>query len=140
MSKTREENPELARVLSRVDALMQHDEIAEEKGRPQEPSVTESAADEEEVPVLTEVYEGQPLNFAPRELEEVAGTDLLPVDSQQDREERLEAILQELLPLIRAEVKKAVRQELVNTEKIVNHRLEAEFIQTVLDKLRKDES
>ena len=40
MSKTREENPELARVLSRVDALMQHDEIAEEKGRPQEPSVT----------------------------------------------------------------------------------------------------
>lgn len=140
MSKTREENPELARVLSRVDALMQHDEIAEEKGRPQEPSVTESAADEEEVPVLTEVYEGQPLNFAPRELEEVAGTDLLPVDSQQDREERLEAILQELLPLIRAEVKKAVRQELVNTEKIVNHRLETEFIQTVLDKLRKGES
>lgn len=140
MSKTREENPELARVLSRVDALMQHDEIAEEKGRLQEPSVTESDADEEEVPVLTEVYEGQPLNFAPRELEEVAGTDLLPVDSQQDREERLEAILQELLPLIRAEVKKAVRQELVNTEKIVNHRLEAEFIQTVLDKLRKDES
>lgn len=140
MSKTREENPELARVLSRVDALMQHDEIAEEKGRPQEPSVTKSAADEEEVPVLTEVYEGQPLNFAPRELEEVAGTDLLPVDSQQDREERLEAILQELLPLIRAEVKKAVRQELVNTEKIVNHRLETEFIQTVLDKLRKGES
>ena len=140
MSKAREENPELARVLSRVDALMQHDEIAEEKGRPQEPSVTKSAADEEEVPVLTEVYEGQPLNFAPRELEEVAGTDLLPVDSQQDREERLEAILQELLPLIRAEVKKAVRQELVNTEKIVNHRLETEFIQTVLDKLRKGES
>ena len=140
MSKTREENPELARVLSRVDALMQHDEIAEEKGRPQEPSVTKSAADEEEVPVLTEVYEGQPLNFAPRELEEVAGTDLLPVDSQQDREERLEAILQELLPLIRAEVKKAVRQELVNTEKIVNHRLETDFIQTVLDKLRKGES
>ena len=35
---------------------------------------------------------------------------------------------------------KAVRQELVNTEKIVNHRLETEFIQTVLDKLRKGES
>lgn len=140
MSKTREENPELARVLSRVDALMQHDEIAEEKGLPQEPAATESVDVEEEVPVLTEVYEGQPLNFAPRELEEVTGTDLLPVDSQQDREERLEAILQELLPMIRAEVKKAVRQELVNTEKIVNHRLETEFIQTVLDKLREGES
>lgn len=137
MSKVREENPELARVLSRVNALMQHDEIAEEQP---ETAASGSATAEEEVPVLTEVYEGQPLNFAPRDLEEVAGANLLPADSQQSREEKLEAILQELLPLIRAEVKKAVRQELVNTEKIVNHRLETEFIQTVLDKLRTGEN
>ena len=140
MSKAREENPELARVLSRVNALMQHDEIAQERDQPPESTATTSGTAEEEVPVLTEVYEGQPLNFAPRELEEVAGADLLPADSQQSREEKLEAILQELLPLIRAEVKKAVRQELVNTEKIVNHRLETEFIQTVLDKLRAGEN
>lgn len=134
MSKAREENPELARVLSRVNALMQHDEVAEENAQ-----AAESARPEEEIPVLTEVYEGEPLNLVPHDLGEIVNSDLPAADLSQSREEKREAILQELLPLIRAEVKKAVRQELVNTEKIVNHRLETEFIQTVLDKLRTDE-
>lgn len=133
MSKAREENPELARVLNRVNALMQHDEVAEASTQPAEPEQTE-----EIIPVLTEIYEGEPLNFVPRDFDELA-LDVPTEDSSVSREERLEEILQELLPLIRAEVKKAVRQELVNTEKIVNHRLEKEFIQTVLEKLRNEE-
>lgn len=133
MRKPREENPELARVLSRVNALMKHGDIA-----PAPTSDGETASDDvvsadshindvadADIPVLTEVYEGPPPSFRNTATEEEAAESL-----------NVEAILAELLPLIRAEVKKAVRQELVNTEKIVNHRLESELVQTLLERLR----
>lgn len=134
MSKPREENPELARVLSRVNALMKHEEVVTEV-------FTESAQDEPELPVLTEVYEGEPLDFAPRHPKEVGVQALAtevakPSEEELQAEDRVEAILAQLMPLIHSEVKKAVRQELINMEKIVNHRLETEFIQTLLQKLR----
>ncbi|HEU4709110.1 MAG TPA: hypothetical protein VFS17_07355 [Methylophilaceae bacterium] len=134
MSKPREENPELARVLSRVNALMKHEEVVTEV-------FTESAQDEPELPVLTEVYEGEPLDFAPRHPKEVGVQALAtevakPSEEELQAEDRVEAILAQLMPLIHSEVKKAVRQELINMEKIVNHRLETEFIQTLLQRLR----
>lgn len=143
MSKPREENPELARVLSRVNALMKHDlektvpmpsPPLERPVEPVEPVETEASV-EAEVPVLTEVYEGELPDFAPRSLDNLAVADGME-DKPQPDDQALEEIVAELMPLIRAEVKKAVRQELVNTEKIVNYRLETEFVQTLLEKLR----
>ena len=136
MSKPREENPELARVLSRVNALMKHDlEKAAPPPLQQEVLMEAEALAETEVPVLTEVYEGELPDFAPRSLDNLVMTDAVAEKPQPD-DQSLEEIVAELMPLIRAEVKKAVRQELVNTEKIVNHRLETEFIQTLMEKLR----
>ena len=142
MSKPREENPELARVLGRVNALMKHEEVVAEV-------VTEPAAGAPELPVLTEVYEGEPLAFAPRNPQELGVQALakevaelseegFQVEEVSQTDERVEAILAELMRLIHSEVKKAVRQELINMEKIVNHRLETEFIQTLLQKLRSE--
>lgn len=131
MSKPREENPELARVLSRVNALMKHD--LETAAPPPTPVQEESV--ETEVPVLTEVYEGELPDFAPSTLDNLGALGPVTEPPQVD-DQALEEIVAELMPLIRAEVKKAVREELVNTEKIVRHRLETEFIQTLLEKLR----
>lgn len=129
MSKPREENPELARVLSRVNALMKHEETSSDGAAGALPA-------EPEVPVLTEIYEGEPLTFAPRSPEALGIPASMADEAAAAEEAGIEAILAELMPLIQAEVKKAVRQELVNTEKIVKHRLETEFIQTLLEKLR----
>lgn len=131
MSKPREENPELARVLSRVNALMKHDL---ETAAPRSTPVQEEPV-EVEVPVLTEVYEGELPDFAPSTLNNLGALGPVTEPPQVD-DQALEEIVAELMPLIRAEVKKAVREELVNTEKIVRHRLETEFIQTLLEKLR----
>lgn len=131
MSKPREENPELARVLSRVNALMKHD--LETAAPPLTP--VQEAPVEAEVPVLTDVYEGELPDFAPSTMDNLAALGPVTEPPQID-DQALEEIVAELMPLIRAEVKKAVREELVNTEKIVRHRLETEFIQTLLEKLR----
>ena len=140
MSKPREENPELARVLSRVNALMKHDlehpahaEVEADAAELAEAELPEMP--EPEVPVLTEVYEGELPAFTSRSLNELVPPEPV-LQTPQVGDAALEAIVAELMPLIRTEVKKAVRQELVNTEKIVNHRLETEFIQTLLEKLR----
>jgi hypothetical protein len=134
MSK-REENPELARVLSRVNALMKHDPVMQPLP---EAAVEAQVSAEAEVPVLTDVYEGELPAFASHSQGGSATTDPVTLTPSSD-EGAIEAIVAELRPLIHAEVKKAVRQELVNLEKIVNHRLETEFLQTLLEKLRTGE-
>ena len=146
MSKPREANPELARILSRVNALMKHElespvmrEPTPHESAVQKPveQPSEISTPEEEVPVLTEVYEGEPLVLAPRTIDDFAAFTVDPSAAKPD-DAALEAIVAELMPLIRAEVKKAVRKELINMEKIVNHRLETEFIQTLMQRLRSE--
>jgi len=143
MRKPREENPELARVLSRVNALMKHDlEPASEASPAEQAAQTEQDfpvqdQPEDEVPVLTEVYEGELAIPLPDDAESLASAHAESRSSEPD-DAALEAIVAELMPLIRAEVKKAVRQELVNMEKIVIHQLETEFLQTLMQRLRSD--
>lgn len=151
MSKPREANPELARILSRVNALMKHEL---ESPAPHEPAMDEppvhapvvqpveqtsqTPVPAEEIPVLTEVYDGAPPILAPRTIDDFAAFTVDPSAEQPD-DAALEAIVAELMPLIRKEVKKAVRKELINMEKIVNHRLEKEFIQTLMQRLRSEQ-
>jgi|GEM_PF-4057663 len=145
MRKSREENPELARVLSRVNALMKHDlepatsEISNEEVAERPVELTqESLEHEDEVPVLTEVYEGELAISASADIGEFGGAEAAAVEPQDADDAALDAIVAELMPLIRAEVKKAVRQELVNMEKIVIHQLETEFLQALMQRLRSD--
>ena len=152
MSKPREANPELARILSRVNALMKHElespvthEPAVDNTPAQEPSdqppveqASEPEEPEHDVPVLTDVYEGEAPILAPRTIDDFAAFTVDPSAGQPD-DAALEAIVAELMPMIRKEVKKAVRKELINMEKIVNHRLETEFIQTLMKRLRSDQ-
>ena len=141
MSKPREANPELARVLSRVNALMQHDlEASSPDAAAQEAIQSERIVEsdyqakvEVELPVLTDVYEGEPPIPVTRELDDF-GVSVSPSEVPPD-DQALQAIVAELMPLIRKEVKRAVRKELINMEKIVNHRLETEFIQTLMRRL-----
>jgi hypothetical protein len=141
MSKPREENPELARVLSRVNALMKHDleptgEIVSEDNPPDQHIQALQEYPDDEVPVLTEVYEGELAPVPPDA--SAAGAMAASAMPLEPDDAALDAIVAELMPLIRAEVKKAVRQELVNMEKIVIHQLESEFLQTLMQRLRSD--
>jgi hypothetical protein len=148
MSKPREANPELARILSRVNALMKHElespinhepPMHEPAGQKQVEQADTNLVPEDEVPVLTEVYEGEVPALAPRTIDDFAAITVDPSAHEPD-DAALEAIVAELMPLIRAEVKKAVRKELINMEKIVNHQLETEFLQTLMQRLRSEQS
>jgi len=145
MRKPREENPELARVLSRVNALMKHDlepatsELSGEEVAERPVELTQGSIEpEDEVPVLTEVYEGELAISASTDVDALSGAEAPAVEPQDADDAALDAIVAELMPLIRAQVKKAVRQELVNMEKIVIHQLETEFLQTLMQRLRSD--
>jgi hypothetical protein len=128
MSDQLPENHELAQVLSRINALMKH-------GQPS----TETPVFDEAIPLLTEVYEGEPLIFPPRNeefptLSQVA----TPTDNESGPipAELIEAVLSELMPLIQAAVKKSVRQELENAEQSLATKLEAEVIHAVRERLQ----
>jgi hypothetical protein len=123
-----EENHELAQVLSRINALMKH-------GQPP----AETPVFDEAIPLLTEVYEGEPLVFTPHHeefptLSQVAKStdeapDAIPA-------ELIEAVLSEMMPLIHVAVKKAVRQELENAEQSLGIKLETEVIHAVRERLQ----
>lgn len=123
-----EENHELAQVLSRINALMKH-------GQP----LVETPVFDEAIPLLTEVYEGEPLVFPPRN-EEFPTLDQIanPTDDVPDAipAELIEAVLSEMMPLIQAAVKEAVRQELENAEQLLGTKLEAEIVLAVRERLQ----
>ncbi len=123
-----EENHELAQVLNRINALMKHVQ-----------SPVEIPVLDEEIPLLTEIYEGEPLTFTPRNeefpnLNQAAN----PNDEVPDAipAELIEAVLSEMMPLIQAAVKKAVRQELENAEQSLGSQLEADVIHAVRQRLQ----
>ena len=125
-----EDNHALTEVLNRINALMKHGE----------PSAEAPPVSDEAIPVLTEVYEGEPLTFtshAPQDfptLDQVVSpvetiTELISV-------ELVDALLAEMLPFIRVAVKKAVQQELENAEQSLGGKLEAELMQSLRERLQ----
>lgn len=122
------ENHELAQVLNRINALMKH-------GQPP----AEMPVFDEAIPLLTEIYEGELLTFTSRNedfptLNQIASPgndvpDAIPA-------ELIETVLSEMMPLIQAAVKKAVRQELENAEQSLGSQLEADVIHAVRERLQ----
>ena len=117
-----EQNQELARVLSRIQALTQH--LATE--------------DVDELPLLTEVYEGDPLVFAAHALDEFPALRQIAGYQQERGEippEVIEILLQEMRPVLRSAVKSAVEQELAQSAQALCDKLEAELLQSLRKRL-----
>ena len=117
-----EQNQELARVLSRIQALTQH--VATE--------------DVDELPLLTEVYEGDPLVFAAHALDEFPALRQIAGYQQERGEippEVIEILLQEMRPVLRSAVKSAVEQELAQSAQALCDKLEAELLQSLRKRL-----
>ena len=134
--KLPKENNELAQVLNRINTLTKHGE-----------GQAENTIPAEDIPQLTEVYEGEPLTFIPRPADEfpilnelLDDAEVPPaevsgqIDAQQT--EKIEALLVEMLPLIQVVVKKAVLQRLVEAEQPLCAMIEAEILQTLRERLQ----
>lgn len=123
----REAGSDLALILGRVSALKGGGEPA--------PGVDAGA---EEIPLLTEAYEGPPVFFAEHEFVESAPPEQVNESNaglQQQSDEQIENILAEMIPLIQVEVKKAVLQELVKVDKELCARLEADLVRLLRERL-----
>ena len=117
-----EQNQELARVLSRIQALTQH--VATE--------------DVDELPLLTEVYEGDPLVFAAHALDDFPALRQIAGYQQERGEippEVIEILLQEMRPVLRSAVKLAVEQELAQSTQALCDKLETELLQSLRKRL-----
>ena len=123
-----EQNPELARVLSRIQALTQ-------------PAATEDSAEAstvEELPLLTEVYEGDPLVFSAHALDDFPALRQIAGYQQERGEippEVIEILLQEMRPVLRSAVKLAVEQELAQSTQALCDKLETELLQSLRKRL-----
>lgn len=127
MSKqTPEDNQDLAQVLSRIDALMKHGDA---------PAVVLDDA----IPLLTEVYEGEPLTFTshtPKKAVAQPLRDSTDVGSRLMAAGLTEELLDEILPLIQAAVRKAVQQELANAEQTLTGKIEADLVESLRQRLK----
>ena len=124
-----EQNEELARVLNRIQALTQHRA---------EDAVESVEASPEALPVLTDVYEGEPLVFAAHSLDEFPALRQIAGCQREDGgipPEVIEALLQEMRPVLRSAVKSAVEQELTRAAGTLHAQLEAELLQALRRRL-----
>lgn len=124
------EDQELARVLSRIQALTQHAAEAP-AGEPVEPAA-------ETLPLLTDVYEGEPLVFAAHALDDFPA--LRQIAGYQQEQgglppEVIESLLQEMRPVLRSAVKAAVEQELAQSTQALCAKLETELLQALRKRL-----
>ena len=124
------QDQELARVLNRIQALTQH--AAETPpGASVEPPV-------EELPLLTDVYEGEPLVFAAHALDDFPA--LRQIAGYQQEQgglppEVIDSLLQEMRPVLRSAVKAAVEQELAQSTQALCAQLETELLQALRKRL-----
>ena len=122
------QDQELARVLNRIQALTQH--TAEEQEQEQEQV--------EELPLLTEVYEGEPLVFAVHALDDFPALRQIAGYQQEHGglpPEVIDSLLQEMRPVLRSAVKAAVEQELAQSTQALCSELEAELLQALRKRL-----
>ena len=122
------QDQELARVSNRIHALTQH--TAEEQEQEQEQV--------EELPLLTEVYEGEPLVFAAHALDDFPALRQIAGYQQEHGglpPEVIDSLLQEMRPVLRSAVKAAVEQELAQSTRALCRKLEAELLQALRKRL-----
>lgn len=140
MSKQKsEKNHELARVLARIDVLMKHGEQSSS-----EVTVNDTVAD---IPVLTEVYEGQPVTlgtFMPMAaaIPDQPGEQNERIEpsrgeaTQLAETEAIEELLAGMQPIIQEAIREAVQLELAEVEQTLCKKLEVELTQNLREHLQ----
>lgn len=146
MSKPKpEKNHELAEVLARINALTQHSEQI-----PNQATLENTAA---EIPLLTKIYEGDPITFSTRAILEPATSGAAIIDQPDMKNERtaslqadetlpaaetqlIEKLLVEMRPEIQAVVRGAVQLELAQLEQLLYMRLEADLMRRLREQLQ----
>ena len=116
-----ENNQDLAQVLGRINALMKHSDKS-------------AQVMNDEIPLLTEVYEGAPLTFTSHR-PKFATPGITELDSKLSVTGLTQEMLNELLPLIQAAVRTAVQQELANAEKKLCSKIEADVLESLRQRL-----
>lgn len=127
MSESAPENQELAKVLHRINALMRH-----EQSETAPPALGD-------IPLLTEVYEGEPLVFSAHSLDEFPALRQIADASEKEGRippEVIEILLEEMAPVIKSAVKAAVEQELARSNQLLCTKLEAELVQSLRKRLQ----
>jgi hypothetical protein len=123
-----EVNQELAKVLSRINALMRHEQTQ-----------ADPAKFDEQIPLLTEVYEGEPLVFSARSLDEFPALRQIASHTEDHGRvppEVIELLLEEMAPVIKSAVRTAVEQELARSTQMLCTKLEAELVQSLRKRLQ----
>ena len=141
--KLPKENNELAQVLNRINSLMKHGEAQAES-----PVLAENPT--ENIPQLTEVYEGEPLIFISRPaaefptLNEIVSNSVSTADTASaevsgkasKQAEKMEALLAQMAPLVQVAIKEAALQKIIDAEQARQTQIEAEIMQTLRERLQ----
>ncbi|HSH73767.1 MAG TPA: hypothetical protein VK974_11995 [Methylophilaceae bacterium] len=126
--KTSIENHDLAQVLNRINALMQRNEVA-----------TESVAENDDIPVLTEVYDGADAQLTAVNLQHFPTLNQMANETMAANapltEELADRFLAEIQPLILKAVKVAVLEESVKAEKVLTSKLEQDILELLRQRL-----
>ena len=126
--KTSLENSDLALVLNRINALVERQDVA-----------VKAVEDINEIPVLTEVYTGEPAALSQVQLENFPTlqqmANVIAAANQPVTEEVAERFLAEVQPLILKAVKVAVLEESVKAEKLLTAKLEQEITELLRKRL-----
>ena len=134
MSEQEPENQDLTQVLNRINALMKHGEHS-------------LPALDDEIPLLTRVYEGEPLTFTSHrpkthavqiesESETATATASEEIGLELIATSLTEELLNEMLPLIQQAVRTAVQQELANAEQTLASKIEADLVESLRQRLQ----
>ncbi len=141
--KMPKESNELAQVLSRINTLTQH-------GKAQVESPVSVENPTENIPQLTEIYEGEPLIFISHPvaefpvLNEIVSNSVSAVGAASaevsgkasNQAEKMEALLAQMAPLIQAAIKKAALRKIIDAEQPLQRQIEAEIMQTLRERLQ----
>ena len=104
----------------------------------------------ENIPQLTEVYEGEPLIFISRPaaefpvLNEIVSNSVSAADAASaevsgkasNQAEEMEALLAQMAPLVQAAIKKAALRKIIDAEQALQMQIEAEIMQTLRERLQ----
>lgn len=115
MSQDASPKDNLAQVLNRINTLTKHQESSD-------------------IPVLTEVFDGEPTLFAEASeipvLNEIADLEMLAPPML-----NADALLAEMMPVIQAAVRSAIKAELAGIESTLASKLEKELLEVLKQRL-----
>lgn len=124
--KTPIDHHDLTHVLQRINALMQRNQMISV------PATEAQQTPTDDIPVLTEVYEGEPEQLEAVNLQNFPTLNQLASELLAENQPLTEALaarfLDEVQPLILKAVKVAVLEESVKAEKLLTSKLEQEIL------------